>query len=147
MIPGPCPEAITSAPPSAGTESPSTNRLASPIHDSRSSLTFRPVAVSNWLIAGLRPQPLGNENMTASPSGTFRTGEGLLNIAANKQEQFETLSGLIGRKDLIADARFAGREDRKRNRFELKREIENALVAKSAAQWAAVVCAYGLDIS
>ena len=47
--------------------------------------------VSNWLIAGVRPQPLGNENMTASPSGTFRTGDGLLNIAANKQEQFETL--------------------------------------------------------
>ena len=31
--------------------------------------------------------------MTASPSGTFRTGDGLLNIAANKQEQFETLCG------------------------------------------------------
>src|SRR5262245_63003740 len=43
--------------------------------------------VSNWLIAGVRPEPMGNENMTASPSGTFRTGKGLLNIAANKQEQ------------------------------------------------------------
>ena len=35
--------------------------------------------------------------MTASPSGAFRTGDGLLNIAANKQEQFETLCRLIGR--------------------------------------------------
>ena len=42
---------MTSAPPRAGSESPSTNRFASPIQDSRSSLTFRPVAVSNWLIA------------------------------------------------------------------------------------------------
>ena len=32
---------------------------------------------------------MGNDNVTASPSGTFRTGDGLLNIAANKQEQFE----------------------------------------------------------
>ena len=32
--------------------------------------------VSNWLIAGVRPEPMGNENMTASPSGTFRTGDG-----------------------------------------------------------------------
>ncbi len=54
-------------------------------------------AVSNWLIAGVPPEPMGNENMTASPSGTFRTGDGLLNIAANKQEQFETLCELIGR--------------------------------------------------
>jgi CoA:oxalate CoA-transferase len=100
--------------------------------------------VSNWLIAGVRPQPLGNENMTASPSGTFRTGDGLLNIAANKQEQFETLCALIGRKGLIVDTRFAGREDRKRNRFELTREIETALVAKSAAQWAAVLNQHGV---
>ena len=34
---------------------------------------------------------MGNENMTAAPSGTFRTGDGLLNIAANKQEQFVAL--------------------------------------------------------
>ena len=58
--------------------------------------------VSNWLIAGVRPEPLGNENMTASPSGTFRTGEGLLNIAANQQQQFETLCQLIGRPELAA---------------------------------------------
>ena len=70
--------------------------------------------VSNWLIAGVRPQPLGNENMTASPSGTFRTGKGLLNIAANQQQQFETLCRLIGRAELATDPRFAGREDRKR---------------------------------
>ena len=34
----------------------------------------------------------GNDNFTAAPSGTFRTGDGLLNIAANKQEQFEALA-------------------------------------------------------
>ena len=56
--------------------------------------------VSNWLIAGVRPEPMGNENMTASPSGTFRTGEGLLNIAANQQQQFEALCRLIGRPEL-----------------------------------------------
>ncbi|TIR97080.1 MAG: CoA transferase, partial [Mesorhizobium sp.] len=42
--------------------------------------------VSNYLTAGVQPQAMGNENMTAAPSGAFRTGEGLLNIAANKQE-------------------------------------------------------------
>jgi CoA:oxalate CoA-transferase len=91
--------------------------------------------VSNWLIAGVRPQPLGNENMTASPSGAFRTGTGLLNIAANQQQQFETLCGLIGRPELARDPRFAEREDRKTNRFALKTEIERALVARPAAEW------------
>ena len=34
-----------------------------------------------------------------------------------------------------SDPRFAGREDRKRHRFELNREIEQALAARSAAEW------------
>src|SRR5580765_631041 len=95
--------------------------------------------VSNWLIAGVRPEPWGNENMTASPSGAFRTGQGLLNIAANQQQQFETLCRLIGRPDLIADSRFAGREDRKRNRYALREEIERALASRPAAEWSALM--------
>jgi crotonobetainyl-CoA:carnitine CoA-transferase CaiB-like acyl-CoA transferase len=95
--------------------------------------------VSNWLIAGVRPQPWGNENMTASPSGTFRTGDGLLNIAANQQQQFETLCSLLGQPELARDPRFAGREERKRHRFELSREIEQALLPRSAAEWAALL--------
>jgi CoA:oxalate CoA-transferase len=100
--------------------------------------------VSNWLIAGVKPEPMGNENMTASPSGTFRTGHGLLNIAANKQEQFEILCRLIGRDELATDARFADRDDRKRRRFELNAEIERALAAKSARDWSALLNEHGV---
>ncbi|MFN3889498.1 MAG: CaiB/BaiF CoA transferase family protein [Beijerinckiaceae bacterium] len=100
--------------------------------------------VSNWLIAGVRPQALGNENMTAAPSGTFRTGDGLLNIAANKQQQFVALTKIIGRPDLATDARFADREDRKRNRMTLKENIEMALAADSAENWAAKMNALGV---
>ena len=101
-------------------------------------------AVSNWLIAGVRPEPMGNENVTASPSGTLHTGNGLINIAANKQEQFETLCRLIGREDLVTHPRFAGREDRKRYRLELNAEIEKALAAKPAREWAAVLNKHGV---
>ena len=89
--------------------------------------------VSNYLIAGHEPAPMGNDNFTAAPSGTFRTGKGLLNIAANKQEQFEALAKAIGRDDLVADTRFDQRERRKQNRADLTAEIESALGAKSAA--------------
>ena len=101
-------------------------------------------AVSNWLIAGVRPVPMGNENMSAAPSGAFRTGRGLLNIAANKQEQFETLCRLVGREELIADPRFAARDDRKLNRYELKTELEQALTARTAAEWAPALNAAGV---
>jgi crotonobetainyl-CoA:carnitine CoA-transferase CaiB-like acyl-CoA transferase len=91
--------------------------------------------VSNYLTAGVEPQPMGNENMTAAPSGTFRTGDGLLNIAANKQEQFVALCRLVGLPELASDPRFAERETRKRNRIALKALIEDALANSSAAAW------------
>ena len=43
---------------------------------------------ANLLIGGKQPQLLGNDNMTAAPSGTFATKDGNINIAANKQEQW-----------------------------------------------------------
>lgn len=96
-------------------------------------------AVSNWLIAGVRPEPMGNENMSASPSGAFRASDGLVNIAANKQEQFEILAEVIGKPGLVKDARYAHREDRKRYRAELKGEIEEALATRPAGEWAALL--------
>ena len=87
---------------------------------------------------------MGNENMTAAPSGAFRTGRGLLNIAANKQEQFEELARLVGRPELIVDPRFANREDRKANRYQLKTELELALAKRSAAEWSTLLNAAGV---
>jgi crotonobetainyl-CoA:carnitine CoA-transferase CaiB-like acyl-CoA transferase len=95
--------------------------------------------VSNYLLCGQEPVPMGNSNFTAAPSGAFRTGDGLLNIAANKQEQFVALAGLIGRADLVADPRFAMREDRKKNRAALTVEVEAGLAAKSAAEWETIL--------
>jgi CoA:oxalate CoA-transferase len=100
--------------------------------------------VSNWLIAGVRPQAMGNENMTASPSGTFATGDGPLNIAANKQEQFEALCAVIGRPDLATDGRYRGREDRKMRRAELAVEIEKSLAHRPAKEWALLLNAAGV---
>jgi crotonobetainyl-CoA:carnitine CoA-transferase CaiB-like acyl-CoA transferase len=91
--------------------------------------------VSNYLTAGVDPRPMGNDNMTAAPSGTFRTADGLLNIAANKQEQFVALCQLIGAPKLALDHRFSEREARKRHRNALTVLIEAALAAEPAAVW------------
>jgi len=92
-------------------------------------------AVSNHLVAGRAPQPMGNDNVTASPSGSFRTGDGLLNIAANKQEQFEAVCRVVGRPALAVDPRFAERQGRLAHRAALKAELEDALAARPAEDW------------
>jgi formyl-CoA transferase len=92
-------------------------------------------AVSNYLVAGREPQPMGNDNVTASPSGAFRTRDGLLNIAANKQEQFEAVCRVVGRPEWLADPRFADRHARLQHRAELKALLEEALAAESTETW------------
>lgn len=108
------------------------------------SLSSMGWVVSNLLVAGQQPVPMGNDNFTASPSGTFRTGRGLLNIAANKQDQFETLCELVGSPELKTDPRFAGREDRKRHRDALRDALEQRLAAADAAVWEAKLNAAGV---
>ena len=100
--------------------------------------------VSNYLIAGHEPHPIGNDNFTAAPSGTFKTAKGLLNIAANKQEQFQALAKAIGREDLIGDVRFAAREARKQNRAALTVELEEGLRKKTAEQWETILNGLGI---
>ncbi|MXN66659.1 CoA transferase [Stappia sp. GBMRC 2046] len=100
--------------------------------------------VSNWLIAGVMPAAHGNENMTSAPSGAFQAADGLLNIAANKDEQWQTLARHIGREDLLSHADYATREQRKRHRFALKAEIEKALQSRPAREWARELNAKGV---
>jgi len=101
-------------------------------------------AVSNHLIAGREPKPLGNDNVTASPSGTFRTAKGLLNIAANKQEQFEALCQVLGHLEWATDPRFVDRHARLKHREDLRALIEQAMAGASADHWWAVLNAAGV---
>ncbi|WP_375463923.1 CaiB/BaiF CoA transferase family protein [uncultured Methylobacterium sp.] len=100
--------------------------------------------VSNHLNGNVEPQPMGNENVTAAPSGTFKTGGGPLNIAANEQKQYETLCGLVGRPDLRTDPRFADRQSRKVHRAALSAALNDALQARTAREWEALLNANGV---
>lgn len=100
--------------------------------------------VSNHLIAGQTPSPNGNDNFTASPSGTFRTADGVMNIAANKQEQFEALCEIIGNPALLQDPRFADRKNRLVNRQALTVELERAFATAPTLDWVQKLTAQGV---
>ncbi|MEU0135716.1 CoA transferase [Streptomyces sp. NPDC006296] len=109
-----------------------------------SALTAMGWVTSNYLISGREPQPMGNENFTAAPSGTFATADGHLNIAANRQQQYTTLCRLVGREDLTTDPRFAHPADRKTHREPLRTELEQALAARTAQEWEEILSAAGV---
>lgn len=99
------------------------------------SLSTMGWAVSNYLVSGVPPEPLSDQNPTAAPSGTFHAQDGPLNIAANQQRQFETLCRLAGVPELIGDPRFSEREQRKIHRIELNAALNRALATRPAADW------------
>jgi formyl-CoA transferase len=90
---------------------------------------------ANWLIGNQRPALLGNDNFTAAPSGTFATRDGYINIAANKQEQWEALAEELGVPELKTDPRFQERDTRKKNRRALTEIIEPLLQQKETEYW------------
>lgn len=100
--------------------------------------------VSNYLIAGKEPTANGNDNFTSSPSGAFATADGQINIAANKQEQFEALCGVLGLEDLITDSRFNTRKERLENRNLLSALLEDVLVTNTAGHWVEKLNAVGV---
>jgi len=91
---------------------------------------------ANLLIGGKHPVLMGNDNFTAAPSGTFATKDGYINIAANKQEQWEDLTDILGVPELKEDARFKERDTRKANRKQLTPLLEEKLKEKEILYWA-----------
>jgi len=90
---------------------------------------------ANLLIGKQQPSLLGNDNFTAAPSGTFVTKDGYINIAANKQEQWEAVADLLGVPELKTDPRFQERDNRKKNRRALTPLLEAKLKEKDTAYW------------
>ncbi|GLH69365.1 CoA transferase [Geothrix rubra] len=90
---------------------------------------------ANLLIGGQQPVLMGNDNFTAAPSGTFRTQDGHINIAANKQEQWEAVCDVLEVPELKTDPRFQERDTRKQNRKALTPLLEARLTQKPTGFW------------
>jgi CoA:oxalate CoA-transferase len=100
--------------------------------------------ISNYLNGGYEARPIGNHSQTSAPSGTFRTGDGPLNIVNNEQKQFQATCDALGLPKLKTDARFAERDDRMRNQALLKDILEAHLATDTAAAWEAKLIEAGV---
>ncbi|MDD9977020.1 MAG: CaiB/BaiF CoA-transferase family protein [Boseongicola sp.] len=101
-------------------------------------------AVSNYLIAGVEAKPAGNDNLTSDASAAFECAYCPINIAANKQEQWETLADHLDLTDMLDDPRFETRLARKENRHALNAAIEAKLKKRTAFEWETELNALGV---
>jgi len=94
---------------------------------------------ANLLIGHQQPVLMGNDNFTAAPSGTFATKDGYINLAANKQEQWEAVADVLGVPELKSDPRFQERDERKRNRKALTPLLEAKLREHETDYWVEIL--------
>lgn len=99
---------------------------------------------ANLLIGGKQPVLMGNDNFTAAPSGTFKTQDGYVNIAANQQKQWEDLVDSLGLPELKTDPRFQERDTRKANRKALTPLLEEKLAQEPTRHWVEVLNEKGI---
>lgn len=100
--------------------------------------------MSNYLNAGLAPKPMGNENGASAPSGTFQTKDGVINIVANDQKQFESLCDALDAPEIKSNPDFIDRPTRVRNREQLRVVLERKLSARSAREWDEILARYNV---
>ncbi len=85
--------------------------------------------------SGKTPGPAGNHHPLSSPHGVFHASDRPFNIACGNEAMWQKLAPLIGRPDLLDDARFKTTTSRVRNRDALTAEIDSALKAHPSAYW------------
>ena len=93
-----------------------------------------------WLLMGnLRPK-WGSEHASNVPYKAFKAADGWIIIGAAVQRLYESLLKVLGRTDLLADARFTTMKDRVTNRVALY-----AILDAEVAKWPVAELAEKLD--
>ena len=82
----------------------------------------------HYLVTGANPPRMGNGHAQVSAYGVFPTSDGQVVLAPANDALFRRLLTLLGRHDLLGEARFASNEARLANRVEL-----DAIIAAETA--------------
>ncbi len=91
-------------------------------------------AIIECQVTGQVPKPRGNRHPAHAPHGIYRCGSGFVALAADSDEQWRKLAGVLGLDALANDSRFATASDRKRNEDALDAELSRALMDLGAEE-------------
>ena len=79
-----------------------------------------------------------------SPSGTYPTADGYINVGASRENVFPKLCQALGMEEMATDPEFATNPDRVRNRKRLREIIESALTTKPSSEWLTILNEHGV---
>ena len=92
--------------------------------------------VTAYLTAGTEPRPAGNEAFSGSAaSGCFSTRDGLLMLAANTEEQWQSLCRVLNNDTLATEPRWKTSSDRSEHAADLRTILAEELATKTTNEW------------
>jgi formyl-CoA transferase/CoA:oxalate CoA-transferase len=101
---------------------------------------------SGYLATRAVPTRHGSAHPTIVPYQAFPTADGHLMVAAGNDRLWRRFARAVGLGALIDDPRFSTNPDRVRHRAQLLPLIENALAARTAAEWSATLTKAGVPV-
>lgn len=91
-------------------------------------------AVYQYSYTGRAPGMMGNQHPMLYPFGIFKTKDGWMALAANRDHHWKTTAEWMGRTELSVDPRFATNEARSANRGELEPIVSSWLASLTNEQ-------------
>ena len=100
-----------------------------------SAMSFSIWDICDYWGTGVEPQPLGTSNKMTAPYQAMACSDGYFVMGANNQKLWVKLCTLMGREELLADARFSTISLRLANRAALEEELERSFRQQPKEYW------------
>lgn len=97
-----------------------------------------------YLSLGETPQRIGNEHPVIYPYGAFEAADGIINIAAATQSQWESLCHLLDLDHLVQQSEFVDNDARSSHREQLRKIFNSRLCSRSAIEWTTILMENGV---
>jgi crotonobetainyl-CoA:carnitine CoA-transferase CaiB-like acyl-CoA transferase len=90
---------------------------------------------TRWTMKGDIPGQAGNDHPTTTPTGLFRTKDGLMNLAGGGQQMWDRIVATLGIEKEAKDPAFATDKSRHTNRDKTNALLQSRLIQKTTAEW------------
>ena len=95
-------------------------------------------AIARYAATGESPVPIGNRHPSIAPFASFKTLDGIINIAVGNDVLWEKFCKAIGRPEMCDDPKFVNNPARVRNLEELMEILGGELEKRTSDEWLGV---------
>jgi formyl-CoA transferase len=100
-----------------------------------SALSLMPNLTAGYLLAGVKPERLGNGHPNAVPYKVFATRDGHVTLAVGNNAQWARLCRAVGHPELAEDVRYAENSARIARRAEVEEMVTGWFARKTTDEW------------